>query len=289
MTKEKQAKLCRIGGLIFALLTVLVGVLLIVQTWSIYRSAPNSPYTPQNIAKHFKEIAPAVLLWAVALIGIIALQIAFPQDEPRPKAYVDVKTTLQRMEKRLPIDELSLAEGKEIAKKGESTRKIATYLAVIFSVLALGVTFAILLDWFYVDILKWEFFAAHDGAVDRLVQGFVLSVLSLTVVSVCLEWIERSRKTQQKAYVELIKKAKAEGRKGETTLHTEKAPNVFQKLQAKIQGWFGGEKKEKAVLVTRIVLATLAVVLIGIGIWNGGMKDVLAKAVNICTQCIGLG
>ena len=39
----------------------------------------------------------------------------------------------------------------------------------------------------------------------------------------------------------------------------------------------------------RIVLYVLAAVLIADGISNGGMRDVLIKAINICTECIGLG
>ena len=39
----------------------------------------------------------------------------------------------------------------------------------------------------------------------------------------------------------------------------------------------------------RIVLYVLAVILIVGGIGNGGMRDVLIKAINICTECIGLG
>lgn len=41
--------------------------------------------------------------------------------------------------------------------------------------------------------------------------------------------------------------------------------------------------------VVRIVLYALAVILIVTGIGNGGMRDVLIKAINICTECIGLG
>lgn len=40
---------------------------------------------------------------------------------------------------------------------------------------------------------------------------------------------------------------------------------------------------------TRLVLLAAAVVLIIFGIFNGGMRDVLVKAINICTECIGLG
>ncbi|MBR5230930.1 MAG: hypothetical protein IKW00_01635 [Clostridia bacterium] len=40
--------------------------------------------------------------------------------------------------------------------------------------------------------------------------------------------------------------------------------------------------------VRRVCIA-LAVLLIVLGILNGGLWDVLVKAVNICTECIGLG
>lgn len=40
---------------------------------------------------------------------------------------------------------------------------------------------------------------------------------------------------------------------------------------------------------TRILLYAAALLLIAAGILNGGMRDVLIKAINICTECIGLG
>ena len=36
-------------------------------------------------------------------------------------------------------------------------------------------------------------------------------------------------------------------------------------------------------------LLAAAVALIALGVWNGGAADVLAKAVRICSECIGLG
>lgn len=39
----------------------------------------------------------------------------------------------------------------------------------------------------------------------------------------------------------------------------------------------------------RVILCLAAVALIIAGILNGGMYDVLVKAINICTECIGLG
>ena len=36
-------------------------------------------------------------------------------------------------------------------------------------------------------------------------------------------------------------------------------------------------------------LFAAALLLIALGVWNGGARDVLAKAVKICSECIGLG
>ncbi len=39
----------------------------------------------------------------------------------------------------------------------------------------------------------------------------------------------------------------------------------------------------------RLALYAAAAVLIVLGVLNGGLRDVLVKAANICTECIGLG
>ena len=72
---------------------------------------------------------------------------------------------------------------------------------------------------------------------------------------------------------------------------------VLAEMQASKRAVKKPEKKEQgsAVLdgtvgvVVRSVLLVVAIGLVAIGITNGGMMDVLAKAVKICTECIGLG
>ncbi len=49
------------------------------------------------------------------------------------------------------------------------------------------------------------------------------------------------------------------------------------------------ELKPQTVTIARTALVVLAVVFIIMGIANGGARDVLIKAVNICTECVGLG
>lgn len=45
----------------------------------------------------------------------------------------------------------------------------------------------------------------------------------------------------------------------------------------------------RRVNIIRAALIVLAALLIVAGILNGGLRDVLYKAKNICTECIGLG
>ena len=49
------------------------------------------------------------------------------------------------------------------------------------------------------------------------------------------------------------------------------------------------EKFISGVNITKCVILAVAVVFVLIGIFNGGVADVLSKAVKICTECIGLG
>lgn len=49
------------------------------------------------------------------------------------------------------------------------------------------------------------------------------------------------------------------------------------------------DKPIKIASQLRISLLCIAFVLVITGIFNGGARDVFVKAVNICTECIGLG
>lgn len=49
------------------------------------------------------------------------------------------------------------------------------------------------------------------------------------------------------------------------------------------------EKMKNYVPALRSVLLVLAVLLVAVGLNLGGTRDVLTKAINICTECVGLG
>ncbi len=45
----------------------------------------------------------------------------------------------------------------------------------------------------------------------------------------------------------------------------------------------------KKIIITRLVILLTAIAILILGFFAGGYADVLTKAVNICTECIGLG
>ena len=49
------------------------------------------------------------------------------------------------------------------------------------------------------------------------------------------------------------------------------------------------ESKVKKLQIARIAVLVVAAIFVIAGILNGSMEDMLIKAVNICTECVGLG
>ena len=48
-------------------------------------------------------------------------------------------------------------------------------------------------------------------------------------------------------------------------------------------------REGRGTFIVRIVLLCTAAILIVLGTLNGGLRDVLVKAVNLCKECVGLG
>ena len=60
-------------------------------------------------------------------------------------------------------------------------------------------------------------------------------------------------------------------------------PDAFAKVTSK------NDPSVSNVNMHRLVLYIVAIVFIVLGVMNGGLRDVLVKAIAVCTECIGLG
>lgn len=187
MSESKARRFRFVYGVLFSLITIALGVLMIMQVWSIYRSAESSPYTVESITAHYKKIELPVWLWVFALVLSVVLAFVFPETERRPKAYVDSGSTLKRLRARLPED------GAKNLQKHRVFRGVVTVTATLLALFSAFVCLGLLFMEGYEPVLQKEIFTQHGAVADRLVRftpwlvsGFVVCLLAsgLNAISV---------------------------------------------------------------------------------------------------------
>ncbi len=274
MTERKSQFIRAVYGICLAVWSVVVAALFIVQIWALFRATDVEPYSVETVSMRFAKIAVPFWIWIAMVIGGGLISWAFPEEETRPKTFVSTYKTLTRLKARLPEN----AEGMVEVKKESILRGIIWGVCAALCAAASVVALVYLLDKDYVTTFATAFFKTNVEA-EKMIKIFPWVFASLCVCAGALIYQSYSLKKE----LSLVKQALAESAKrGEKPAVKEKKKGVWQKALAFC-------RKEKTKNIARIVLAAGAVALVIVGISNGGMRDVLEKAINICTQCIGLG
>ena len=275
MKKDKGAKF--IYGICLSVLTAIVAVAFIVQVWAIFRSSPTDPYTTEIIGKKFSEIALLVWLWVAAVVGGGVLSYVFPEETEKPKALLDGKVTLNRLKNRLPHE----GDDWQGLQKQNRMRMLVWAVCAVLCMVAVVVSLVYLLNMDYTATFKTEFFKTHVEA-EKFIKIFpwVLGAFVVCIGAGVFETYSLKKETAKAKEMLLDNAAK-----GIRILPKEKEKSRLGKLGEK----FSFVHTEKFILGVRITLAVVGVVFVVVGIFNGGMADVLTKAINLCKQCIGLG
>ena len=277
MTKNEAQTARRIYGICLAVLTLVVALLFIVQIWLLFRATDKSPYTVETVSKRFSQIAIPFYFWLAAIVAGGVLSYAFPEEAEVPKTSIDTRITLNRLKARLPENAGGMVE----VKRENTARNVAWGICAALSVIVTVLSVCFLLNRGYEATLSSDFFKTHAEA-EKLLIIFPLVVLVLCVCAGALIYQSHSLNKELAA----VKKEIAESAKrGEKPVKTEKKQTGLDKLM----NAFAFLGKEKSVFVIRIVVAVAGVGLLLGGICFEGTAEVLTKAINICTQCIGLG
>ena len=261
MTQGNRVR--RYYGIAFGAYSAVVGILFIVQVWSIY-ALGNKSFTVENISNAFSRIAFFVWLWVAAFVGVVALAFISSQDTPVERR-VELRESLVRLSKRLPKDGVT-ADMQKQRKFRLIVRCVCGGVCLVCGSFALSY-----LVGEHTPIAKDGFFASHIEA-ERLLLSLPWVVVALGGGIAAAYLNASSYKTE----IALVKTTVAENAKAGVKPTVEKEKTTFLSSKGLLLG-------------VRIAVGVLAVVCIVLGINNGGMADVFAKAVKICTQCIGLG
>ncbi len=262
MSNKTVKTIYTVYGIVTSALLIISGILLMIACVQVYNIG-DRPFTVENIRNAFSKICIPVYITIGAVIIGIVLWLVAPITKGKAKADIDKKIVLSRLEKKLNISTCS-PEMLDAINKEKAFRRVLRIIAVAVGVAAS--TPAIL----YALNLK-NFGEDYNQAVISACMWILPAFAIVVGISIAFIYLEKASVERQ---INTIKVAIAAN--GTVASNEENAPCKCRR-NATIR------------MSARLVVLALAVIFIILGILNGGMNDVLSKAINICTECIGLG
>ncbi len=251
--KTRKA-LLRSYTVLLCLSLAVAGICLIAQCLLIYRSG-EQPYSTESVANAFSEIAaPLYFCGAMIMVGIFIKPLL---PIPRKKAEKNYAFILQRLQQTTDISLCSQQFQNDIQNLRRRQRLVRI---LAWLLLAAGSIFFLSYGTNPDNFYKAEINASMVKAMYRLLPSmalpFAFGIFAAYYDKRCI----------QKA-IELLKNA----------------PSAAKVAAVKTT------EAQQSVTYLRWSILAVAAFLICFGYFIGGSADVLTKAVNICTECIGLG
>jgi hypothetical protein len=217
-------------------------------------------------------------------VGGVVLSLALPGEQTRRKGLISPEVTLARLTGKLDLSKCPYELEKNIRRQ-LTLRQIFVLVNVVLYVA--GATRAL------IYALNKNNFPAADGQFNaEVLQGTLTIALYLAppfLYSIVTSFLNREFRKRE---IALIKEAialcatrpdlcrtpdESTNANGSRACPIEKAKSVFAKHQKTI------------LTVVRCAVLAVGILFVLLGIFNGGMNDVVQKAIKICTECIGLG
>lgn len=274
MTERKKKIIHMLYGIYVAVFVINAALHLIFACYGIYCGGLGE-FSRETVAAQFSKIAIPVYTALALIIGGIILSIALPcSGEPvrlfgkRKKITRDYRIMRDALANKIDVMECNDVLRDEILRE-RKIRKIRTYSCAGICAVA---TVPVL-----INICNPNNYSNTE--ITESIKSAVISVLAWCVTSLvfCLacnivNWESLKREC------ELLKAGRSDGKRHCRRRLSTSSADPYR------------EKKQKIILWSiRGGVLAVAVVFIIIGVFNGGMGDVLAKAIRICTECIGLG
>lgn len=266
MSNETKGRIHLIYGILLSVLILTVGVCFALSCISIYQSGA-SPFTRESISTHFARIAIPTYICIAGVIGGAVLSLVLPVDGGKVKSRRDPEAALSKLAARLDLSGCDETVAGSIRKE----RKWRRAVTVILWVLA-GITLLPALMW----CVNPAHFSIEDLNTD--IKTAALFILPCAAVSLGLLTGERLLRHASVARETATVKAALAAVKG--------TGKPAEKANADKKNWVSDPR---FVWGVRGAILAVGIVFIVLGVRNGGMADVLGKAIRICTECIGLG
>ena len=263
MTPETKKRIHLIYGILVSVAAVVAGICFIAACCNIYYTgiANDVPqiYTRDIVAENFAKICVPVYICLALVLGGIVLNIALPQEKKRSKPEKNVALMLSRLQNTTNLDACTPALRKQILSQ-RTSRRIHSILSA--ALLAIG----------SVVFLIYACNAGHWGAnsTPSMVSAMYWMISCLALPLLYILFTAYFCRNSRGKELEFMKQANKEAPKAAATASVKCA-------------------KRYPMGAVQLAVIAIAVVLVILGVCNDGTADILTKAVNICTECVGLG
>ena len=255
--KQDTKKMIRLlFGIVLSVVLVAAGFLLMAACLQIFLSGGKQLYTPAKVAAAFGRIAvPIYICLGLIVAGFILHLVLWPTPGKDPKIKLPA---MQLRRLQLTRDPRQADSEKQSALRRLRNRRLVLQLILLaVCILSAGVFlfFALTNSVFYPEA------ADATAYVVSLMPVFAPCVTVALGYGVLTAYLARRNVEKQ------------------LTLYKQ-CPPLPQNKQP---------EKKTGIQIVRYAIVALALAAVIWGLATGGWQDVLTKAVNICTECVGLG
>lgn len=247
----------RICGILLSVSVLIAGICLAVACVHIYRSG-DQPFSREAVAAAFSPIAvPVYLCLALVIVGF-CIDLWLPSEKKRPVPEKHHAMMLQRLHKKIDLtlcsEELRNAVAAEQQGRKRRNRITVGLLgagSVVFLIYAANG------NHFHNSQINASMISAMTVLIPCLIPALIAAIIA-----------QYGNRASIRAEIALLQQADAvaAGQSGAASAGTRRP---LRKLQ--------------------YAILAAALFLLVFGFLTGGTSDVLTKAINICTECVGLG
>ena len=257
MNELTTKRIHRIYSILLSIVIIIAGICLIISCINIYNSG-KQPFSREAVANAFSKIAiPIYLCIFMTILGFI-LDLIIPNKLNKVKNTVTKDMLLENLQNKKDLSQCNIDVVSAITIERKKRRLHSTArMVVIFISSILFLVYATNSDNFHQTDINGSMKKAMFVLIPCLLISFIYSLFTVIIN-------EKSMATE----IELLKKVPAK----EATVNDDCKCSCDKKLA-----------------IIRIAFLIFGIGILIYGLATGGTRDVLTKAVNICTECIGLG